>query len=93
MAAGVMVADMAVVDMAVVTMASDMVAAGISEATVMAISVDTMGVGSSPYRVRFQEAVFAAIAALPGAVARTSARSETPKYGLETYGRETSATR
>jgi hypothetical protein len=77
MAAGVMVVT---VDMEVVIMASDMVAA----ATVTAISVGIVEAASSPYPVRFHEAVFAAAALLPAAADRISARSETPRYDPET---------
>jgi hypothetical protein len=76
MAAGVMVVT---VDMEVVIMASDMAAA-----TVTAISVGIVEAASSPYPVRFHEAVFAAAALLPAAADRISARSETPRYDPET---------
>jgi hypothetical protein len=76
MAAGVMVVT---VDMEVVIMASDMAAA-----TVTAISVGIVEAASSPYPVRFHEAVFAAAALLPAAADRISARSETPSYDPET---------
>jgi len=69
-----------VVDMGVDIMASDMAAA-----TVTAISVGIVEAASSPYPVRFHEAVFAATAPLPAAADRTSARSETPRYDRETF--------
>jgi hypothetical protein len=65
--------------MAVVIMATGMAAAtGISAGITVILAV-TMGAESSPYPVRIREAVFAAIAPLPGVAARTSARSETPR--------------
>jgi hypothetical protein len=67
------------VDMVAVTMVTGMVAAtGISAATV------TMAAGNSRYTVRFREAIFAAIAPLPGEAGRTSARSEMLRYDRET---------
>jgi hypothetical protein len=72
------------VDMAAVTMATGMVAATGISADITVILAVTMGAGSSPYPVRFREAVFAAIAPLPGVAARISARSATPRYDRET---------
>jgi len=72
------------VAMAVVTMATGMAAAtGISVVTTVILAVTTAAAGS-PSTVRFREAIFAAIAPLPGAAGRTSARSETPRFDRET---------
>lgn len=76
---GVMATGMAGVTMAGPTVVGTGISAGIT-----VIFVVTTAAGSSRYRAHIREAVFAAIAALPGAAARISARSATPRYDPET---------
>ena len=69
----------AAVTMATVGVIMGMAAAtGISAGTTV-IFVVTMAAASSRSPVHIREAIFAAIAPLPGAAARTSARSATPR--------------
>jgi hypothetical protein len=68
----------AVVTAAMVAVTGTVAAMGISAAATVILAV-TMAAGDSLYPVRIREAVFAAIALLPGVVARISARSATPR--------------
>ena len=72
----------------VVIMDTGMAAATGISAGITVIFVVTMAAVSSRSPVHIREAIFAAIAPLPGAAARTSARSATPRCD-----REISATR